>query len=101
MESKQISDETVLIPKTNSKGKAVVDGDAHGSPPVVTTAKTITPQGGRWKKGLAILDFILRLCAASAAFAATAIMGYDEQILPFFTQFLQFHAEYNDVPTFT
>lgn len=99
MESKQISDESVLIPKTNSKGKAVVDAD--GSPPVVTTAKATTPQVGRWKKGTAIFDFVLRLCAAAAAFAAASVMGYTEQTLPFFTQFFQFHAQYNDLPTFT
>lgn len=98
MESKQINDETVLIPKSKSKGKAVV---ADASSPVVATPKATLPQRGKWKKGLAIVDFVLRLCAASAAFAAASTMGQTEQILPFFTQFFQFHAQYNDLPTFT
>lgn len=120
MESKQISDESVLLPKSNSKGKAVV---VDAAAPVVATTPHATlpqggrwkkglafvrrlytpaavPQGGRWKKGLAIVDFVLRLCTAAAALAAASIMGYAEEILPFFTQFFQFHVQYTDVPTF-
>lgn len=51
-------------------------------------------------KGLSILDFVLRLLATAAALAATATMASTQQVLPFFTQFFQFRAEYNDIPTF-
>lgn len=84
-------------PKANTKGKAV----AGAALPVVVSSKaTPHPQGG-WKRGFAIFDFVLRLCAIAIALAATAIMGTTEQTLPFFTQFFQFQAQYNDLPTFT
>lgn len=52
------------------------------------------------KKGLAIMDFILRLGAIAAALAAAATMGTADQVLPFFTQFFQFEASYDSFPTF-
>ncbi|XP_057781997.1 casparian strip membrane protein 3-like [Salvia miltiorrhiza] len=54
-----------------------------------------------WKRGVSIFDFILRVCALVAALAATATMGTTDQTLPFFTQFFQFQASYDDLPTFT
>ncbi|KAK7272237.1 hypothetical protein RJT34_28715 [Clitoria ternatea] len=82
----------------NGKGK----GTAEAVPPpaaVVSTKATPLPRGG-WKKGIAILDFILRLGAIGSALGAAALMGNTEQILPFFTQFLQFHAQWDDFPMF-
>ncbi|KAF4371070.1 hypothetical protein G4B88_002999 [Cannabis sativa] len=106
MDSKQSSDEAVLIPKSRSKGKAVVDdaspAPAPAPPPaaaVVSNKKVTIARRVGWKKGIAIFDFVLRLCAAAAAFAASVAAAQAEEILPFFTQFLQFHAEYNDLPT--
>ncbi|OWM73634.1 casparian strip membrane protein 3-like [Punica granatum] len=58
-------------------------------------------QGGGWKKGIAIFDFILRLCAIGASLAAGTTMGTTDQTLPFFTQFFQFQASYDDLPSFT
>ncbi|KAM1394097.1 hypothetical protein ACFX1Q_030004 [Malus domestica] len=85
----------------SAKGKA-----AEGAPPPAAAAVTakvtkIRTMGGGWKKGLAIIDIVLRLGAGSAAVAAAYTAGNTEQILPFFTQFFQFHAQYNDLPTFT
>ncbi|KAL0309493.1 UNVERIFIED_CONTAM: Casparian strip membrane protein 1 [Sesamum radiatum] len=54
-----------------------------------------------YKRGVAIFDLILRVSAAVAALAATITMGTTEQTLPFFTQFFQFQASYDDLPTFT
>ncbi|XP_011016793.1 PREDICTED: casparian strip membrane protein 4-like [Populus euphratica] len=54
-----------------------------------------------WKKGVAIVDLVLRLSAIVAGFAATSLMATTDETLPFFTQFLQFHAQYNDLPTFS
>ena len=54
-----------------------------------------------WKRGVSIFDFILRVCGLVAALAATATMGTTDQTLPFFTQFFQFQASYDDLPTFT
>ncbi|XP_028795537.1 casparian strip membrane protein 1-like [Neltuma alba] len=56
-------------------------------------------QGG-WKKGMAIMDFVLRLGGIASALGAAAAMATADQILPFFTQFLQFEAGYDDFPTF-
>ncbi|KAM6595716.1 hypothetical protein CsatA_006240 [Cannabis sativa] len=106
MDSKQSSDEAVLIPKSRSKGKAVVDDASPAPAPapapaaaVVSNKKVTIARRVGWKKGIAIFDFVLRLCAAAAAFAASVAAAQAEEILPFFTQFLQFHAEYNDLPT--
>ncbi|KAK8542112.1 hypothetical protein V6N13_137320 [Hibiscus sabdariffa] len=51
-------------------------------------------------KGLGIADFLLRLGAITSALAAAATMGTSDQTLPFFTQFFQFEASYDDLPTF-
>lgn len=53
-----------------------------------------------WKKGIAITDFVLRLGAIAAALGAAAAMGTSDETLPFFTQFFQFEASYDDLPTF-
>lgn len=93
MDSERIGEATMTEPK----GRGIASAPAA----VVVTHKATKqqPQGG-WKKGIAIFDFVLRLCAIATGLAATATMGTTEQTLPFFTQFFQFHAEYNDLPTF-
>ncbi|KAF4355246.1 hypothetical protein G4B88_028282 [Cannabis sativa] len=53
-----------------------------------------------WKKGIAITDFVLRLGALAAALGAAATMGMSDETLPFFTQFFQFEASYDDMPAF-
>ncbi|XP_068322459.1 casparian strip membrane protein 1-like [Pyrus communis] len=50
----------------------------------------IKNQKGGWKKGIAILDFILRLGATTAALCAAIAMGSIDETLPFFTQFFSF-----------
>ncbi|XLU46914.1 casparian strip membrane protein 3 [Arachis ipaensis] len=57
-------------------------------------------RGGGWKKGVAIMDFILRLGAIAAALGAAATMSMADQILPFFTQFVQFEASYDNFSAF-
>ncbi|CAI0391295.1 unnamed protein product [Linum tenue] len=68
---------------------------AKGKAPLIAT----TTYTG-YKKGIAIFDFLLRLGAIVAALAAAGTMGSSEQTLPFFTQFFQFRASYDDLPTF-
>ncbi|ESW16393.1 hypothetical protein PHAVU_007G153000 [Phaseolus vulgaris] len=78
---------TIDIPESSkvAKGKAVV----------------VAPlRPGGWKKGVAIMDFILRLGAIAAALGAAATMGTSDQTLPFFTQFFQFEASYDSFTTF-
>ncbi|KAJ6864778.1 Casparian strip membrane protein [Populus alba x Populus x berolinensis] len=72
---------------------------AKGTAPLMRMAASIRVKGG-YKKGLAIFDFVLRLGAVAAALAAAATMGTSGQTLPFFTQFFQFQASYDDLPTF-
>ncbi|KAF5737433.1 casparian strip membrane protein 2 [Tripterygium wilfordii] len=71
---------------------------AKGKAPLIAT--TAAALGG-YKKGIAIMDFILRICAMISALAASAAMGTSEETLPFFTQFFQFQASYDDLPTFS
>ncbi|XP_061347745.1 casparian strip membrane protein 2 [Gastrolobium bilobum] len=69
----------------------------------VSKGKTVLvapPRPGGWKKGIAIMDFILRLGAIAAALGAAATMGTSDQKLPFFTQFFQFEASYDNFSTF-
>lgn len=54
-----------------------------------------------YKRGIAIFDLVLRLGALISALSATITMGTTDQTLPFFTQFLQFQASYDDLPAFT
>lgn len=64
-------------------------------------AVLVAPQRpGGWKKGIAIMDFILRLGAIAAALGAAATMGMSDQTLPFFTQFFQFEASYDSFTAF-
>ncbi|QCE09472.1 casparian strip membrane protein 3 [Vigna unguiculata] len=84
--------------RSNGKGKTIAEA-APPSVTVVSTKVTPSPRGG-WRKGAAILDFILRLGAISSAIGAAAVMGNNEQILPFFTQFFQFHVQWDDFPMF-
>lgn len=100
MESPNNSKETAtLVPesKLTRQGKANI---------IATTKATPHhPQGGGvgggWRRGVAVLDFILRLCALVAALAAAATMGTTDQSLPFFSQFFQFQASYDDLPAFS
>lgn len=66
-------------------------------------APTNVEQGkvGGYKRGVAIFDLVLRLAALIAALTATITMGTTDQTLPFFTQFFQFQASYDDLPAFT
>ncbi|KAL8471617.1 hypothetical protein ACS0TY_029026 [Phlomoides rotata] len=59
-----------------------------------------TPRGGV-NRGVAVLDFFLRLIALVATLASAIAMGTTDESLPFFTQFIRFRAKYNDLPTFT
>ncbi|XP_047309257.1 casparian strip membrane protein 3-like [Impatiens glandulifera] len=88
MKSGEIS--VVQMEQGEAKGKAMLAGEVgHDG----------RSRGG-YKKGVAIFDFVLRICAFAAALAATATMGTTDQTLPFFTQFFQFQASYDDLPAF-
>lgn len=63
-------------------------------------SKTSIPRGGV-NRGISILDFILRLIAIIGTLGSAVAMGTTDETLPFFTQFTQFRAEYDDLPTFT
>jgi hypothetical protein len=52
-------------------------------------------------RGLSIMDLVLRIIAVVGTLAGAVTVGTTDETLPFFTQFLQFTAQYNDIPTFT
>lgn len=72
-------------------------GATKGKAPILMVPRK---EKGGMKRGLAIIDLILRIGAMVAALAAAATMGTSDQNLPFFTQFFQFEASYDDMPSF-
>ena len=80
---------TVDVPESSAVAK--------GKAPLVAIVKQ---EKGGWKRGVAIFDFLLRLGAIVTALAAASTMGTSDETLPFFTQFFQFQASYDDLPTF-
>lgn len=52
-------------------------------------------------RGLAIVDFMVRLLAVAGTLGGAIVMASTEETLPFSTQFVRFRAEYDDLPTFT
>ncbi|CAO2829559.1 unnamed protein product [Amaranthus hypochondriacus] len=52
-------------------------------------------------RGISILDFVFRIVAGASTLASAIAMGTTNETLPFFTQFIRFRAEYDDLPTFT
>lgn len=51
-------------------------------------------------RGISIFDFILRIVALVGTLGSAVAMGTTNQTLPFFNQFIQFQAQYNDFDTF-
>ncbi|KAL2485577.1 Casparian strip membrane protein 3 [Abeliophyllum distichum] len=95
MDSTKSTDQTAI----NMAESKSVKGKAPATYNVITKATPI--QHGGSKRGVAIFDFVLRVSALVAALVATITMGTTDQTLPFFTQFFQFQASYDDLPTFT
>ncbi|KAI3417172.1 Expansin [Psidium guajava] len=51
-------------------------------------------------KGVAVLDFIPWIVAFVCTLGSAIAMETMDKTLPFFTQFIRFHAKYDDLPTF-
>ncbi|KAG9451380.1 hypothetical protein H6P81_011345 [Aristolochia fimbriata] len=73
-------------------GSAIENGEA---------SRAATARAGGVNRGLSIFDFILRLVALIGTLGSAISMGTTDETLPFFTQFIRFKAEYNDLPSFT
>lgn len=58
-------------------------------------------QGGAINKGYSIMDLIFRVVAIIGTLGSAISMGTTNETLPFFTQFIRFKAQYDDLPTFT
>ena len=91
---------TVPESKDSAKGKAVSWGAPISTDPSVSTKAAPLPRPARWRKGVAIIDFVLRLGITGAAMGSAVLMGHNEEFLPFFTQFLEFHAKWSVFPMF-
>ncbi|GLU01887.1 hypothetical protein SLE2022_191680 [Rubroshorea leprosula] len=59
-----------------------------------------TPTNGG-NRGIAVLDFVLRILGFIVTLGSSVTMGTTNETLPFFTQFIGFRAEYDDLPTLT
>ncbi|KAL2903978.1 CASP-like protein 7 [Bienertia sinuspersici] len=59
-----------------------------------------TSKGASASRGLSILDLIFRIVAGVSTLASAIAMATTNETLPFFTQFIRFRAEYDDLPTF-
>ncbi|KAL9425385.1 hypothetical protein AB3S75_032357 [Citrus x aurantiifolia] len=80
---------TVDVPESSSAAK--------GKAPLIGVPRR---EKAGYKKGIAIFDFILRIGALVCTLAAATAMGTSDETLPLFTQFFQFQASYDDLPTF-
>nr|AFK45120.1 unknown [Medicago truncatula] len=52
------------------------------------------------KRGLSIMDFILRIFAAMSTLGSALSMGTAKQTMPFVTRFVRFKVSFHDLPTF-
>lgn len=92
---KTTSEKTINLPETKAEAKE--------NAPFLNSSKaiaTVEPPKRGTKKGIAIGDFVLRLCAIGATLGATVTMGNADAVAPFTTRFLRFEAQFNDIPTF-
>ncbi|XP_055832180.1 casparian strip membrane protein 3-like [Solanum dulcamara] len=98
MDSKSTSYETAI----NMSETESIKQKSSSAAPIVATTKAISHnQKGGWRRGVAIFDFILRVCALVTTLAAATTMGTTDETLPLFTQFFQFQASYDDLPAFS
>ncbi|CAN6555747.1 unnamed protein product [Malus baccata var. baccata] len=93
-------DHSATIDITESRNKMASKREVPYVRVEAAQGSNIKNQKGGWKKAIAVLDFILRLGATAAALGAAIAMGSSDETLPFFTQFFQFSASYDDLPTF-
>ncbi|KVH90601.1 Uncharacterized protein family UPF0497, trans-membrane plant [Cynara cardunculus var. scolymus] len=105
MEGDSTAISIVETPKER-KGKAPLlaappGGSSSSTKPVVVQPAAAATKGDRYKRGLAVFDVVVRLAGVATALAAAIAMASTEQTLPFFTQFFQFQAGYDDLPAFT
>ncbi|RCV08336.1 hypothetical protein SETIT_1G317700v2 [Setaria italica] len=83
-------------------GKAPVSEHEETSKSKAAALEVASGGGSRAaSRGLAVLDLILRFVAVIATVGSAIAMGTTNQTLPFFTQFLRFKAQYDDLPTLT
>ncbi|KAJ0260986.1 Casparian strip membrane protein 5 [Hirschfeldia incana] len=71
-----------------------------GQDEIVETSKGIQKRG-LMSRRIAILEFILRIIAFFNTISSAILMATTNETLPFFTQFIRFHAEYKDLPALT
>jgi uncharacterized protein (TIGR01569 family) len=71
-----------------------------GQAEIMETSKGIQ-KSGLMSRRIAILEFILRIVAFFNTIGSAILMGTTHETLPFFTQFIRFQAEYNDLPALT
>ncbi|XP_012472866.1 casparian strip membrane protein 2 [Gossypium raimondii] len=93
--NKTMRETTINLPETKAEAKEKA--------PLLNTSKAIAilePPNRGTKKGIAIGDFVLRLCTIGATLGATVTMGNADAVAPFTTRFLRFEAQFNDIPTF-
>lgn len=91
-ESSKLERKLGKAPLLGSPSNAISSSD-----PKVATNKKV----GNYKKGISIFDLILRIASVATSIGAAVGMATAGETLPFFTQFFQFEAGYDDLPTFT
>ncbi|WOL03504.1 casparian strip membrane protein 1 [Canna indica] len=92
-----------VIPVEDSHADAIGKAPAAAAPPAAARSlpfffRKTKGAGGGWKRGVALLDFMIRLCGIAATLVAAITMGTTNETLPFFTEFFQFHADFTDLP---
>ncbi|CAH8361156.1 unnamed protein product [Eruca vesicaria subsp. sativa] len=71
-----------------------------GQAEIVETSKGIQKRG-LMSRRVAIFEFLLRIIAFFNTISSAILMATTNETLPFFTQFIRFHADYNDLPALT
>ncbi|XP_056861622.1 casparian strip membrane protein 5 isoform X2 [Raphanus sativus] len=71
-------------------GQAEIDESSKG-----------TQKRGLMSRRIAIFEFLLRIIAFFNTISSAILMATTNETLPFFTQFIRFHADYNDLPALT
>ncbi|XP_072964431.1 casparian strip membrane protein 2-like [Typha angustifolia] len=101
--SRNVNEKAPLAPTIPPPPATATNGTTRTTPRKARFPLLLRSTKGRegWKRCLAVLDFLLRVCAFAPTLAAAITMGTTDETLPFFTEHFQFHTNFADFPALT